>query len=38
VGEVVRIQRVKGTRDLLPEDMIKRRYVFERIREVFEGS
>jgi len=33
---VVRIQRVKGTRDLLPEDMIKRRYVFERIREVFE--
>jgi len=36
VGEVVRIQRVKGTRDLLPEDMIKRRYVFERIREVFE--
>jgi len=37
VGEVVRIQRVKGTRDLLPEDMIKRRYVFERIREVFEA-
>ncbi|ACS89147.1 Histidyl-tRNA synthetase [Thermococcus sibiricus MM 739] len=36
MGEVVRIQRVKGTRDLLPEDMIKRRYVFERIREVFE--
>jgi len=34
---VVRIQRVKGTRDLLPEDMIKRRYVFERIREVFEA-
>lgn len=33
---MVRIQRVKGTRDLLPEDMIKRRYVFERIREVFE--
>ena len=34
---MVRIQRVKGTRDLLPEDMIKRRYVFERIREVFEA-
>ena len=32
-----RIQRVKGTRDLLPEDMAKRRYVFERIREVFEA-
>ncbi|USS41645.1 histidine--tRNA ligase [Thermococcus aggregans] len=31
-----RIQRVKGTRDLLPEDMVKRRYVFEKIREVFE--
>jgi len=30
------IERVKGTRDLLPEDMVKRRYVFERIREVFE--
>ncbi|KPU63792.1 histidyl-tRNA synthetase [Thermococcus sp. EP1] len=34
---VERIQRVKGTRDLLPEDMVKRRYVFERIREVFEA-
>lgn len=34
---MVKIQRVKGTRDLLPEDMIKRRYVFERIREVFEA-
>lgn len=32
-----RIQRVKGTRDLLPEDMAKRRYVFEKIREVFEA-
>ncbi|NJE25961.1 histidine--tRNA ligase [Thermococcus sp. MV5] len=34
---VERIQRVKGTRDLLPEDMVKRRYVFERIRGVFEA-
>ncbi|WP_087035955.1 histidine--tRNA ligase [Thermococcus litoralis] len=32
-----RIQRVKGTRDLLPEDMAKRRYIFEKIREVFEA-
>ncbi len=31
-----KIERVKGTRDLLPEQMAKRRYVFERIREVFE--
>lgn len=31
-----RIERVKGTRDLLPEDMVKRRWVFERMREVFE--
>ncbi|AIF69269.1 histidyl-tRNA synthetase [Palaeococcus pacificus DY20341] len=30
------LARVKGTRDLLPEDMAKRRWVFERIREVFE--
>lgn len=30
------IARVKGTRDLLPEDMVKRRWVFERIRDVFE--
>ncbi|WP_058945707.1 histidine--tRNA ligase [Thermococcus sp. 2319x1] len=33
----MKIQRVKGTRDLLPEDMAKRRYVFEKIREVFEA-
>ncbi len=33
---MVKIERVKGTRDLLPEQMAKRRYVFERIREVFE--
>ncbi|NJE05580.1 histidine--tRNA ligase [Thermococcus sp. M36] len=32
----VRLERVKGTRDLLPEEMAKRRWVFERIREVFE--
>ena len=31
-----RLERVKGTRDLLPEEMAKRRWVFERIREVFE--
>ncbi|AEC51823.1 histidyl-tRNA synthetase [Pyrococcus sp. NA2] len=31
------IERVKGTRDFLPEEMIKRRWVFERIREVFEA-
>ncbi|AMM53237.1 histidine--tRNA ligase [Pyrococcus kukulkanii] len=30
------IERVKGTRDFLPEEMAKRRWVFERIREVFE--
>lgn len=32
----VRLEKVKGTRDLLPEEMEKRRWVFERIREVFE--
>ncbi|KUH34800.1 ATP phosphoribosyltransferase regulatory subunit [Thermococcus celericrescens] len=32
----VRLEKVKGTRDLLPEEMAKRRWVFERIREVFE--
>lgn len=31
------IERVKGTRDFLPEDMAKRRWVFEKIREVFEA-
>ncbi len=31
-----RLEKVKGTRDLLPEEMAKRRWVFERIREVFE--
>ncbi len=31
-----RLEKVKGTRDLLPEEMMKRRWVFERIREVFE--
>ncbi|AAL80388.1 histidine--tRNA ligase [Pyrococcus furiosus DSM 3638] len=30
------IERVKGTRDFLPEEMVKRRWVFERIRERFE--
>ncbi|CAB50581.1 histidine--tRNA ligase [Pyrococcus abyssi] len=30
------IERVKGTRDFLPEEMVKRRWVFEKIREVFE--
>ncbi len=33
---MTKIERVKGTRDLLPEQMAKRRYVFDRIREVFE--
>ncbi len=33
---MMKIERVKGTRDLLPEQMAKRRYIFERIREVFE--
>ena len=32
----VRLEKVKGTRDLLLEEMAKRRWVFERIREVFE--
>lgn len=32
----MRIEKVKGTRDLLPEEMAKRRWVFERIRGVFE--
>ncbi|WP_457751873.1 histidine--tRNA ligase [Thermococcus sp.] len=32
----VRLEKVKGTRDMLPEEMAKRRWVFERIREVFE--
>ena len=31
-----RLEKVKGTRDLLPGEMAKRRWVFERIREVFE--
>ncbi|ASJ08252.1 histidine--tRNA ligase [Thermococcus siculi] len=31
-----RLEKVKGTRDLLPEEMAKRRWVFERIRDVFE--
>ncbi|WP_456367818.1 histidine--tRNA ligase [Thermococcus sp.] len=31
-----RLEKVKGTRDLLPEEMAKRRWVFERIQEVFE--
>lgn len=34
---MARLDKVKGTRDLLPEEMAKRRWVFERIREVFEG-
>ncbi|MDI3476171.1 MAG: histidyl-tRNA synthetase [Thermococcaceae archaeon] len=33
----MKIERVKGTRDLLPEEMARRRWVFERIREVFEN-
>ncbi|NJE62531.1 histidine--tRNA ligase [Thermococcus sp. 21S7] len=32
----VRLEKVKGTRDLLPEEMARRRWVFERIRGVFE--
>ncbi|ASJ09847.1 histidine--tRNA ligase [Thermococcus sp. P6] len=32
----VKLERIKGTRDLLPEEMAARRWVFERIREVFE--
>ncbi len=32
----MRLERVKGTRDFLPEEMAKRRWVFERIRETFE--
>ncbi len=31
-----RLEKVKGTRDLLPEEMAKRRWVFERVREAFE--
>ncbi|MHA1506564.1 MAG: histidine--tRNA ligase [Candidatus Asgardarchaeia archaeon] len=31
-----KIQPVRGMRDFLPEDMIKRQYVFEKIRSVFE--
>ncbi len=31
-----RIERVKGTRDLLPEETAERRWVFERMRNVFE--
>ncbi|WP_297418779.1 histidine--tRNA ligase [Thermococcus sp.] len=31
-----RLEKVKGTRDLLPEEMAKRRWIFERIRNVFE--
>jgi len=34
---VARLDKVKGTRDLLSEEMAKRRWVFERIREVFES-
>ncbi|WP_054841339.1 histidine--tRNA ligase [Thermococcus peptonophilus] len=34
---MARLDKVKGTRDLLPEEMAKRRWVFERIREVFES-
>ena len=32
----MKVERVKGTRDFLPEEMAKRRWIFERIREVFE--
>ena len=32
----MRLERVKGTRDFLSGDMVRRRWVFERIREVFE--
>ncbi|WP_297535087.1 histidine--tRNA ligase [Thermococcus sp.] len=32
----MKVERVKGTRDFLPEEMAKRRWVFERIRETFE--
>ncbi|WP_456366618.1 histidine--tRNA ligase [Thermococcus sp.] len=32
----MRLERVKGTRDFLPEEMARRRWVFERIRETFE--
>ncbi|NPA47038.1 MAG: histidine--tRNA ligase [Thermococci archaeon] len=30
------IERVKGTRDLTPADMFRRRWVFDRLRDVFE--
>jgi len=32
----VRLEKVKGTRDLLPEEMARRKWVFDRIRGVFE--
>ena len=32
----MKLERVKGTRDFLPGEMVKRRWVFERIRETFE--
>ncbi len=32
----IMFQPPKGTRDLLPEDMKKRRFVFEKLRQVFE--
>ncbi|AJC71610.1 histidyl-tRNA synthetase [Thermococcus guaymasensis DSM 11113] len=32
----MKVERVKGTRDFLPEEMAKRRWVLERIRETFE--
>ncbi len=33
----MKFQPPKGTRDFLPEEMVKRRKVFEKIRKVFEG-
>ncbi len=32
----MKVERVKGTRDFLPEEMAKRRWVLEKIRETFE--
>ncbi len=32
----IKPQLLKGTRDFLPEDMVKRQYVVEKIRQVFE--
>ena len=32
----MKVERVKGTRDFLPEEMAKRRWVLERIHETFE--